>query len=117
MINRPTRFKNTEKLSCIDLILRKCPRTFQKSCAIEKGLSDFIKLTVTIVTTTYTKLQPKIIIYRRYKFFNNDGISEELLQIKANGNNCEESFQNFQCNPWPMSRPFVILNKHAPQKK
>ena len=35
MINRPTCYKNPEKPSCIDLILRKCPRSFQNSCPIE----------------------------------------------------------------------------------
>ena len=57
--------------------------------------------------TTYKKLQPKIIIYRRYKYFNNESFREELLQIEANENNCDESFKNFtsSCN--------VILNKRA----
>ena len=66
MINRPTCFKNPEKPSCIDLILTNCPRSFQTSCAIEIGLSDFHKLVVTVMKTTYKK-------------------REELLQIEANG--------------------------------
>ena len=61
--------------------------------------------------TTYKKSQPKIINYRSYKYFNSESFREELIQIEANGNNCDESFKNFtsSCN--------VILNKHAPQKK
>ena len=61
--------------------------------------------------TTYKKLQPKITIYRSYKYFHNESFREELLQIEANGNKCDESFKNFtsSCN--------VILNKHATQKK
>ena len=61
MINRPTCFKNPEKASCIDLILTNRPRNFQNSCAIEARLSNFHKLVVTIMKTTYKKLQPKII--------------------------------------------------------
>ena len=61
VINRPSCFKNPEK-PCIDLILTNCPRIFQNSCAIETGLSNFHKLVVTVMKTTYTKLQPKIII-------------------------------------------------------
>ena len=61
MINRPTCFKNPEKASYIDLILTNRPRNFQNSCAIETRLSDFPKLVVTIMKTTYKKLQPKII--------------------------------------------------------
>ena len=36
MINKPTCYKNPDKLTCIDLILK-----FQNSCVIETGLSDF----------------------------------------------------------------------------
>ena len=102
MINRPTCFRNPEKLSCIDLILTNCPRSFQNSCAIETGLSGFHKLVVTVMKKTYKKSQPKTIIYRSYKYFNNESFREELIQIEANGNNCDKNF---------------ILNKHAPQKK
>ena len=108
MINRPTCFKNPENPSCIDLILTNCPRSFQNSCAIETGLSDFHKLVVTVMKTTYKKSQPKIINYRSYKYFNNESFREDLIQIEANGNSCDESFKNFtsSCN--------VILNKHTP---
>ena len=87
MINRPTCFKTPEK-PCIDLILINCPRSCQNSCVIETGLSDFHKLVVRAIKTTYKKSQPKTIIYRSYKYFNNESFREELLQIEANGNNC-----------------------------
>ena len=61
-INRPTCFKNPDKAPCIDLILTNCSRNFQNSCAIETRSSDFHKLVVTIIKTTYKKLQPKISI-------------------------------------------------------
>ena len=104
MINRFTCFKNPEKPSCIDLISKNCPRRFRNSCAIETGLSDFHKLVVTVMKT-------KIIIYRSYKHFNNESLREELLQVKANRDNCDETFKKFpsSCN--------VIVNKHAPDKK
>ena len=64
--------------------------------------------------TSCKKSQQKIIVYRSYKYFNNESFREELLQllqIEANGNNHDESFKNFtsSCN--------VILNnlnKHPP---
>ena len=111
MINRPTCYKNPEKPSCIDLILTNCPRSSQNSCAIETGLSDFHKLVVTVIKTTYKKSQPKIINYHSNKYFNNEGFREELIKIEASRNNCDESFQNFTSS-WN-----VILNKHAPQYK
>ena len=68
---------NLEKLSCMDLTLTNCPRSFQNSCAIETGLSDFHKLVVTVIKTTYKKSQPKIINYCSYKYFNNERFREE----------------------------------------
>ena len=41
MINKPTCYKNPDKPTCIDLILTNCPGSFQNSCVIETGLSDF----------------------------------------------------------------------------
>ena len=97
--------------TCIDLTLTNWPRSFQNSCVIKTGLSDFHKLVVTVMKTTYKKLQPKIIAYRSYKYFNNDRFREALLQIECNGNNCDENDKDFtsSCN--------IILNEQAPQKK
>ena len=41
MISKPTCYKNPDKATCIDLILTNCPRSFQNSCVIETGISDF----------------------------------------------------------------------------
>ena len=79
----------------LDLILPNCPSNFQISCAFETGLSDFDKLAARIMRTTSKKSQPKVIIYRSNKCFNNESFREELLQIEANGNNCNESLKNF----------------------
>ena len=46
MINKPTCYKNPDKPTCTDLILTNCPRSFQNSCVIETGLSDFHKMIV-----------------------------------------------------------------------
>ena len=48
MINRPTCYKNPDKPTCIDLILTNCPGSFQNSCVIETGLSDFQKMIVMV---------------------------------------------------------------------
>ena len=62
MINKPTWFKNPDRSSCIDLILTNWPRSFQHSCVIETGLSDFDKMVVAVMKTTYRKLEPRIVI-------------------------------------------------------
>ena len=111
MINKPTCFKNPDKPSCIDLILTNCSRSFQNSCAIETGLSGFHKLVVTVLKTAYKKSKPKIITYRSYKSFNNDGFREALQQIECNAGNCDINFGDF------MSSCSRILDQHAPQKK
>ena len=105
MINRPKCFKNPEKPSCIDLNLTNFPRSFQNSSANETGLSDFHKLVVTVMKATHKKSQPKIIIYRSYKYFNKESLREELLQIKASRNNCDESLKNFMQCYLELTRP------------
>ena len=59
MNNKPTCFKNPDNPSCIDLILTNCSRSFQNSGVIETGLSDFRKLVVTVMKTTFKKIQTK----------------------------------------------------------
>ena len=48
-------------------------RSFQNSCALGTGLSDFHKMTVTVLKKYLEKKQPNIISYRDFgKFPNND---------------------------------------------
>ena len=53
LIKEPICHKNPQNPSCIDLILTNSPYSFQNSCAIETGLSDFHKMAVTVMKTTY----------------------------------------------------------------
>ena len=109
MINKPTYYKNPDKPTCIDLILRNCPGSFQNSCVIETGLSDFHKMIVTVMKTSYRKIEPRVINYWDYKSFPNEGFRESLLENlkgKLLGN-----FSNFinTCN--------IKLDKQLPKKK
>ena len=72
LINKPTCWKNPTRPTCIDLIVTNCPKFFQNINVTETGLSDFYKMVVTILKTTFRKLKPKIINYRKYKNFSND---------------------------------------------
>ena len=69
MINKSSCYKNPEKPSCINLILTNCLSSFQHSCIMETGLSDFYKIVTTIMKTTFRKIEPKVIKYRGYKYF------------------------------------------------
>ena len=61
MINKPTCYKNSDKPTCIDLILRNSPGSFQNSCVTETGLLDFHKMIVTVVKTSYWETVPRVI--------------------------------------------------------
>ena len=69
MINKPICYQNSNKPTCIDLILTNCWRSFQNSCVIETGLSDFHNMIVTLIKTSYKKIEPRVINYQDYKSF------------------------------------------------
>ena len=66
-----TCLKNVHNPSCIDLILTNIPLSFQNTNVIETGLSDFHKLTLAVMKSTFQKQVPKIFHYRNYKRFDN----------------------------------------------
>ena len=72
LIKDNTCFKNPEKPSCIDLIITNRPKSFQNSVTLETGLSDFHKMTLTVMKVFYKKQKPTIITHRSYKNFSNE---------------------------------------------
>ena len=52
-VNKVTCFRNIGNPSCIDLILANKPRSFIQSSVIEMGLSDFHRVPITIMITTF----------------------------------------------------------------
>ena len=70
LIEKPTCFKDPDNPTCIDLILITRQKCFQNSTIIEIGLSDFRKLTVTILKSYFKKLKPKEFIYGDFKKFS-----------------------------------------------
>ena len=63
----PTCFKNPNNPSCIDLFLTNTIRSFQETQVFETGLSDFHKLVVTVLKSTFPKSPPKIITYENFQ--------------------------------------------------
>ena len=102
MVNEATCFKNPDKLTCRDLILTNCPGSFQNYYVVETGLSDFHKMFVTIMKTSYRKSQPKITHYHNYKNFSNDIFRDSLQKIFLQnlGNSCDQDVGDFliACN-------------------
>ena len=96
LISELTCYGNPEKHSSIDPILTNSLSSFQNSSAIEAGLSDFHKMTITVMKTTFHKLKLKLIYYRDFSMFSNDKFREELLSKLSMGNsNPSNGLENF----------------------
>ena len=85
------------------------PKPFNESEAIETGLSDFCKISLTVMKVFYIKQKPKFIHYKNYKDFSNEDFMREL-EITLS------SF--FQISFWTFkSTADNIIQKHALIKK
>ena len=111
LIRQPAFYKNPCNPVCIDLILTNVPRSFQSTCVVETGLSDFHLMTLTVMRS-FEKYQPKIINYRSYNNFSNEKYRETLINnlSKENFINNDDGFQRF-CHI-----SLDALNKHASRK-
>ena len=85
LIGQPTCYKNSSNPACIDLILTNVPRSFQSTCVVETGLSDFHLITLTVMRKSFKKYQPKTISYRSYKNFSNEKYREMLINNLLKG--------------------------------
>ena len=112
LIKQPTCYKNPNNTKCIDLTLSNTPRSFQSTCVIETGLSDFHLVTLTVMKKSFRKFHPRLINYRSYKNFSNEAFRECLLEklSKEILENNDEGLQRF-CDI-----NLQVLNQHAPQK-
>ena len=81
LIKIPTCYKSLSSPTSIDLILTNKKNFFMKSTTFETGMSDFHKLTTTILRKTISKGNAKKIFYRDYKAFDHSTF-ETRLQSK-----------------------------------
>ena len=107
LVKEPTCFKSLDNPSCIDLLLTNSPQSFQNTTAVATGLSDFHKMSITVLKTAFQKAEPKILHYRDRRNFNvhtfRGDLKAELDDI-SNYSDFEEKF-------------IKVLDKHAPVKK
>ena len=110
LIKEPTCYKNVDKTTSFDHILTNHARCFQQSGIHETGLSDFHKLTFTVLKMFYAKQKPRIIKYRDYKNFNNITFRMDLLK--------ELSLSKLKKGDFDKSTFIVnnLLESHAPMK-
>ena len=101
-----TCFKNPENPTCIDLLLTNFPRSFQNTTAITTRLSDFHKMTVTVLKNHFCKHKPKTVYYRCDKTFNCNLFRKELKKALT----CVSNYLEFQ------TIYLKVLDIHAPMK-
>ena len=82
LIKAPTCFKSTVPTT-IDLIATYQKSLFMKSSAYESGLSDFQKLNTTILRKSITKGNPRNILYRDSKIFDQKKFEDQLCSQLA----------------------------------
>ena len=112
LIKQPTCFKNPENPSCINLILTNKPRSFQSTCVIETGLSDFHRMTVSVLKSNFRKLPRKIVTYRDFKRFENERFIDSL---RVTLNNLDVNYTKNLKLFFELCRS--ELEHHAPRKK
>ena len=92
LVKEPTCFKSIENPSCIDLFITNSYQSFQNTTTVATGLSDFHKMTVTVLKTTFPKVKPKVITYRtRYDPLDLENALKENLEGMV-----EKTYENFE---------------------
>ena len=109
LVKEKTCFKSLDNPSCIDLFLTNSPQSFQNTTTVSTGLSDFHKMIVTVMKTTFPKAKPKVLLYRDFSKFIENNFRREL----------KEKLQNLRSKDYEsFERVFLeVLNIHAPFKK
>ena len=94
------------KGSCIDLIRTSRPSLRQFTNVFETGISDHHPLIYTMLKSTYTKMEPKVLSKRCFKNFSEQSFLQDLKQGLSNTGNFSDFNNEFK----------NILNNHAPIK-
>ena len=112
LIKDKTCFKNPTKPTYIDLIITNRPKCSQYFVVIETGLSDFHKMSATVMKMYYTKQKPSIVRYHKFKNFCNDSFIKDIELLLS-------KLCNQQSVPFKILKESVniTLDKHAALKK
>ena len=66
IMKNKTCFRIPNKLTCIDLFLTNSTNSFQNTMTISTGLSDFHKMIITVLKSSFIKLKVREMYYRDY---------------------------------------------------
>ena len=80
LIKYPTCYKNPSHPKCIGLTLTNVLRSFQTTCVMKTGLSDFHSMTLSVTRKNLKKLKPGVINYWSCKRFSKEVFRESLLE-------------------------------------
>ena len=109
LVKEATCFKNPDNPSCIDLFLTNVSQAFQGTTTVCTGLSDFHKMAVTVMKTTFPRAKPKVVQYRDYKNFDLQNFRQKLRdKLTSVVIDQYDTFEDIF---------LAILNTHAPLKK
>ena len=109
LIKVPTCYKNPENPSSIDIMLTNKKLSFQNSLTIETDLSDFHKMTITVLKKYFKKKDPITITYRDLISFDGLKFREDVRnQLEQIGKLTIDDFKQVFISTW---------NSHAPIKK
>ena len=72
-------FRNSDKRTCISLILINKSKSFQAIQIIETGISDFHRMVMTVLKVYFKKKGPSVIQYCDYKIFSNEKRRNDLF--------------------------------------
>ena len=104
LVDQKTCFKNPDNPTCIDLILTNSPRSFQNTNVFEAGLSDFYKLTTTVLKMHFPKKKPNIVVHR------------DLFRLELDNELIKHDINNMEYDHF-INIFTETLSKHAPLKK
>ena len=108
IMKNKTCFKNPDRPTCIDLFSTNSSHSFQNTMTITIGLSDFHKMVITVLKSSFIKLKARETYYRDYKNFSCNSFREDLIlsldRMKKGFDSFEDTFMK-------------TLNRHAPMKR
>ena len=107
----PTCFKSLENPICINLVSTNRPKCFENSNVFETRISDFHKLTLTVLKAYFQKQKPKVIKYKNFKKFNYNLFRNDLLKELLSKNVQTKHLNSFKATAQN------IFDKHAPLKE
>ena len=109
LIKDPTCYKSADNPSSIDIMLTNKKLSFQNSMTVETGLSDFHKMTVTVLKRYFKKKDPITITYNDLKSFDGLNFREDIRnKLEKIGELDIDKFKYVFTSIW---------NSHAPVKK